>query len=434
MELIIVLAIFVICMVASLALNFTMIIPLAVGFALFLALAVRRGFRLPEVLRFAWGSIREGLIVVVILLIIGCLTGMWRLSGTVAWFVHEGVRVVPPRMFLLAAFLLSSIMSFALGTSFGVTATAGVILITIARAGGVDPLFAAGAIFSGVYLGDRGSPAASSANLVAVLTKTDIRRNVREMLKCSIVPFLICCLLYGALSPLFPMSGGDSELQGLLAREFDLHWTCVIPAVLMVVLPFAGLDVKLSMLASFVSAALVALLLQGASGRELLEATFLGYTPKDPLLAGSLSGGGICSMLEVGVILVISCSYGGIFKGTGMLDGITGKLEHMKEKHGRFPVMLMLGTACAALLCNQTIGAILQNQLADSLYDDTEAERTARMLDIENSVILVSGLVPWCIACSVPRAMLDVGPGMLPLAFYLWLVPVWWLLRSRSKS
>ena len=54
------------------------------------------------------------------------------------------------------------------------------------------------------------------------------------------------------------------------------------------------------------------------------------------------------------------------------------------------------------------------------------------MLNIENSVILVAGLVPWCIAGSVPRAMLGVGPEMLPLGFFLWLVPLWWLLRSRK--
>lgn len=434
MELIIVFSLFILCMGVSLALGVTMIVPLFVGLVLFFLLAGRRGFSFGEVLRFAWSSLKEGLIVIVIMLIIGSLTGMWRLSGTVAWFVHAGVRLVPPNLFLLAAFLLSAVMSFALGTSFGVSATAGVILITIARAGGVNPLLAGGAILSGVYVGDRGSPAASSANLVAVLTHTDMRYNVRAMLKTSLVPFFITAAVFGILSPLYPMAGGGSSMQELLAREFSLHWSCLIPAVLMVVLPFAGLDVKLSMLTSLVSAAVVAAAVQGATFPELLKAAVLGYTAKDPALTESLSGGGIVSMLEVTVILIISCSYGGIFQKTGMLSGITDRLQGLAERKGRFPVMLLLGIVCSALFCNQTIACIMQDQLAASMYGGSEEECRAKMMDMENSVILVAGLVPWCIACSVPRAMLDVGPAVIPLNTYLWLVPLWWLLRSKKRS
>lgn len=165
---------FILSMVICLALDVTMILPLAVGFCLFSFAAVKKGFDLKQVMGFAKESLGESMIVVRILMLIGCLTGLWRISGTVAYFVTLGISVIPPSVFLLAAFLLAAIMSFALGTSFGVTATAGVILISIARAGGINPILAAGAIFSGVYVGDRGSPAASSGNLVAVLTHTDM--------------------------------------------------------------------------------------------------------------------------------------------------------------------------------------------------------------------------------------------------------------------
>lgn len=105
---------------------------------LFTALAAKNGFALKTVLKMAVGSLKESFIVVGILLLIGCLTGLWRSSGTVAYFVTLGVSVMPPSFFLLAAFLLSAAMSFAIGTSFGVTATAGVIIMSIAHAGGIS--------------------------------------------------------------------------------------------------------------------------------------------------------------------------------------------------------------------------------------------------------------------------------------------------------
>ncbi len=156
MVLLIVFLIFLLCMGVCLGLGVTMLLPLAVGFGLFFVLAVRQGHGPKDVLKMAAGTLPESFIVIQVMLLIGCLTGLWRSCGTIAWFVSFGVGIMPPGLFLLAAFLLSSVMSYALGTSFGVTATCGVILMAIARAGDVNPLLAAGAIYSGVYVGDRG--------------------------------------------------------------------------------------------------------------------------------------------------------------------------------------------------------------------------------------------------------------------------------------
>ena len=425
---------FIVCMTVSLALDITMLLPLGIGLILFSSLALRRGFTLKQLLRFAADSLKDSFIVVGILLIIGCLTGMWRLSGTVAYFVTFGVSAIPPQVFILAAFLLSSLMAYALGTSFGVTATAGVILMSIARAGGVDPVLAAGAILSGVYVGDRGSPAASSANLVAVLTHTDMRKNVREMLKCSIVPFLLCCLIYGLLSLKAPMQSVDTGILNMLGEEFRLEWYCIIPAVLMIVLPFCKMSIKLSMAVSLAASVAVAMFTHQVSLLECIKVMLLGYTANNSALSGMVSGGGVISMLEICGILMLSCSYGTIFEGTGLISAVNEKICAVAEKIGRFPAMLLLGTITPVVFCNQTVATIMQSNLSNGLYGDSDEERNSKMIDIENSVILVAGLIPWCIACSVPLAMLNADARAVPAGFYLWLVPLWWLIKSKLKS
>lgn len=432
MELLILLLIFILCMAAALAFGLSMLLPLGVGLVLFMAAALRRGFTLRDVAGFAAKSLRESFIVIGILLLIGCLTGMWRLSGTVAYFVTLGVSVIPPRMFLLAAFLLSAAMSFALGTSFGVTATAGVILMSIARAGGVPVLPAAGAIFSGVYVGDWGSPAASSGNLVAVLTHTDMRDNVRKMFRSATVPFLLCCAAYAAMSLRMPMAQADADTLRLLREEFRLHWLCLLPAMLMIVLPFCRVPVKWSMAASLAAAAVTAMTVQRAGPLDCLKVMLLGYEAAEQDLVPIVSGGGAASMLEICAILVISCSYGSIFEGTGLLRDVTRGMKVLCARIGRFPSMLVLSLGILAVFCNQTVGIILQNSLSADLY--TQDEAAVRMLDMENSVVLIAGLIPWCIASSVPLAMLGADARAIPLSFYLWLVPLWWLLRSRRQS
>ena len=394
MDILIAFVVFIACLILCLSFDITMILPLFVGFVLFSFVAVRRGKSVREVGKMSLSTVKDSLIVVRIILLLGCLTGLWRASGTIAYFVCGGVKLIPPSLFVLAAFVLTSVMSFAIGTSFGVTATGGVILMAIGRAGGINPVIVAGAVMSGVYVGDRASPAASSANLVAVLTGTDMRDNVRLMLKNSILPFAMCCVIYTILSLFVPMADMDVSLLENIAGEFNLSWVCLIPAVLILALPFCNVSIILSIFISMSSAFAVAVCTQDVSVLQALRIMIMGFVPDDLSLVGIFSGGGLISMLEVGCILLLSGTYGGIFRGAGFLEEVDKALLKMSRKIGRYQTMLIMSFAICALFCNQTIGSIMQSELSAPLYGDSDEEKTARMMDIENSVILVAGLIP----------------------------------------
>lgn len=432
MDLIIAFAVFAAFLALCLSLDITMILPLALGFVSFSLVAVKRGNTLRQVGAMALSTLRDSLIVIRIILLLGCLTGLWRASGTIAYFVVGGVKLIPPALFVLAAFVLTAIMSFALGTSFGVTATGGVILMAIARAGGINPVIVAGALLSGVYVGDRASPAASSANLVAVLTGTDMRDNVRLMLRNSILPFLICCLIYAALSFAMPMHDVDASILSDIGNEFELHWICLVPAVLMLTLPFCSVSIILSIVISGISSFVIAVFLQNMSFFETLKAMILGFTPHNAALTQTFSGGGLASMFEVAGILIISGTYGGIFRGAGLLDEIDKRLLKLSAKLGRYETMLIMSAALCAVFCNQTVGSIMLSELSEPLYGD--GERTEKMMDMENSVILIAGLVPWCIASSVPLGMLGAGASSLPFACFLYLLPAIELIKVYKKK
>ncbi len=67
-------------------------------------------------------------------------------------------------------------------------------------------------------------------------------------------------------------------------------------------------------------------------------------------------------------------------------------------------------------------------------YSDDENGREEMMLDIEDSVIVIAGLVPWCIACAVPLGMLGCSASSLPYAMYLYIIPVFhYIMRKMQK-
>ena len=419
---------FVVCLIASFIFNVSMIIPISLGLVFFTLSAMHKGFSFRDVMTMAAPTVKDSFIVIKIMVLIGCLTGLWRVSGTVAVFVYYGISIIPRQLFVLAAFLLSGAMSFALGTSFGVAATCGVILMAIAGAGGVNPVIAAGAVMSGIYIGDRGSPAASSGNLTAVVTGTDMRDNVRLMFKTALVPFAICVIIYSVLSYYNPMEISSPELLGSIGNQFSLSLWCFLPAVIMIVLPFCRVKITISMLLSIASSFLITIFIQGESAVVALSTMVMGYECENPALAEVFSGGGIVSMLEVCAILAISGAYGGIFRGAGLLSATDELLKRLAAKVGRFETMLIMSVPVCALFCNQTIGIIMQSELSRGLYGDSSEEKTAHMIHLENSVVTVAGLVPWCIASSVPLGMLGVGAGALLYSCYLYLVPLIYLL------
>jgi NhaC family Na+:H+ antiporter len=120
------------------------------------------------------------------------------------------MKLITPGSFILLTFALCSLLSYAIGTSFGVAGTMGVIFMAIARSGGANEILTAGAVMSGIYFGDCCSPAASSMALTAAMCRTDAYAHSRRLLKANLLPMGLCVVLYGALSPLFPLGSVDT--------------------------------------------------------------------------------------------------------------------------------------------------------------------------------------------------------------------------------
>ena len=417
--------------VACLVLGRSLIWALLLGLALFSLLGLKKGFTPRQLAAMAWRQGRDSLIVVPVFLLIGMVTALWRASGTISFFLYYGLEGLRPASFLLVAFLLSAVLSFALGTCYGVTGTAGVVLITLARSGGVDLAVTAGAILSGAYFGDRCSPMSSCATLVAACTGTELYKNVREMLKTALLPTLLTVLAFGVLSRLYPIQRMDSVVLSALRENFDLHWTVLLPAVLMLVLPLAKVPVKWAMAASAATAFVLTVALQGLLVPEALRMAILGYAPRQAELAGILSGGGLVSMVTSGAVVFITSLYAGILEGIDALAPAKDWVERLSRRVGLFPAAVLVSTAVVSVFCNQAVMVMIDAQLLADSYEARGASRTELAMDIANSGVTIAGLVPWSIAITVPLSMLDVGTEAIPWCVLLYMIPLCYFFTKR---
>ena len=428
MDILIVVLIFVGALLLCLIRDISLTWVLAVTFAALFCFGLHRKKTVKELWVMVRGELPGVWIVVRILCYVGLITGLWRSSGTIGIFIWYGMKLVPPRLFLLLAFLLAALLSYAIGTSFGVTSTAGIMLIALARAGGVSVPVAAGAILSGVYFGDRGAPTSSCATLQAALTKTDHYTNVRHMLKTGALPLALTLVIYTYLSFRNPMTVVDTQLLTALEESFNLSWLLFVPAAIMLVLPAVKVPLRICMGLSALAAFLLTVLIQGVPVPSAVAIAFAGYAPGG-VLESVLSGGGFFSMVGTMLLLLFAGGCTGIIGGMELLKPAKDFIQRIGGRIGRFPTMILASVVSCMIFCNQTIAMIFCKELMEDVY--TPEEHQEFSADMSCSVVVLAGLVPWCIACSVPLSMLGAGFDALPYACYLYLIPICYFLTKR---
>lgn len=397
---------------------------LAAGYVLFFAYGLKRGFGAKEVWNMSLSGIRTVKNILIIFVLIGVLTAWWRAAGTIPAIVCFASSLIRPSAFVLITFLLNGMLSVLTGTSFGTAATMGVICMAMGNTLGANPVYVGGAILAGAFFGDRCSPVSTSANLVCQLTGTDIFSNLRRMIRTSVVPFLLTCVIYYFLGRSDSVGSEVLDVWGLFSGSFCLDWPAVLPAAVILILCVFKVKVRMTMLVSIALAAACGLLLQNMTAAELARTAVFGYHAADPALAPLLDGGGLLSMVRVTVIVSLSSSYSGLFAGTGLLEPITARIQALSRRITSYGSTLVVSILTSLIACNQTLATMLTYQLCR----ETEPDSQVFAIDLENTVIVLAALVPWSIAGAVPLASVGAPASSMAAACYLYLLPLWNLL------
>ena len=413
-------------LVSCIALGAEILYALALGLLIFAVYALKQGYSLKNICLMCAEGMKTARNVMLTFLLIGILTGMWRAAGTIPVIVCDAAELISPSMFLLAAFLLNCMVSLLTGTSFGTAATMGVICASMAEAMHLSPVLLGGAVLAGAFFGDRCSPVSTSALLVSELTRTNLYDNIKLMHKTAAVPFAVTCLLYMAVGAFTPHEAVSMDLSRLFSQEFRLHWTALLPALLILALSLFRVPVKKAMTLSILSAVPVCVFLQGMPWGELLSCAVFGYRAECAEVAPMVNGGGVVSMLRAVAIVCISSAYSGIFQKTGLLDGIQRQIRTLGEKISDFGAMMCTSVLTGAVSCNQTLAIMLAHQLCDN----PETDRSTMAVRLENTAVVIAPLIPWSIASGVPLASINAPALSISCAFFLYLLPLWRFLAE----
>ena len=383
---------------------------------------------------------------IVILLLIGAVSGSWMISGVVPTMIYYGMKVIFPEIFLFASCVISALIAVMTGSSWTTIATIGVALVGIGTAQGYEPGWIAGAIISGAYFGDKISPLSDTTVLASSSAGTPLFTHIRFMMVTTVPSFLITLVIFLIVSLLHDVPSG-TQVAGFAS---DLKETFNITPWLLLVPVLTGILIakKVSAIATLFIAAVIAgvaaLVFQPHiigviaenSGKGLsfvdgfkgLSIMYYGATAVDTgneALNSLVSTRGMTGMLNTVFLIIAASCFGGTLVGSGMLQSLTDAL--VKFVHKR--VSMVASTVGTGIFANmitgdQYLSILLTSSLYKKLYRERGYEPQLLSRSVEDSATVVSVLIPWN-SCGMTQAtVLKVATlEYLPYCFFNLLSP-----------
>lgn len=389
---------------------------------------------------------------IVILFMIGGISGTWTMSGTVPSLIYYGVQIISPRVFLVTACIICAFISVMIGSSWTTIATIGVALMGIGKAQGFSDGMIAGAIISGAYFGDKISPLSDTTVMAASISGSPLFRHIKYLMLTTVPTFALTLTLFLILG--FLHSGNDSAQISVytetLASKFNISlWTLIVPLVTgiliakkMPALPVLGI--------SMVLAAVCAIVLQPhiitEIGNKALESMGISTGEAGVLFTGIVktvydsvsvdtgveevnmlvSSRGMLGMLNTVYLIICAMCFGGCMKASGMLHHLASLILPMtKTRTGLVASTVSTGVILNGVISDQYLSIILTSDIYKDIYAKRGYESRLLGRSVEDSSTVTSPLFPWS-SCGMTQATILSVPTLayLPYCFFNIISPI----------
>jgi len=386
---------------------------------------------------------------ILILLMVGALSGTWLVSGIIPTMIYYGLQVLNPTIFLPACVVICAVISVATGSSWTTSATVGIALIGIADALGVPLGMTAGAVLSGAYFGDKISPMSDTTNLAPAMAGTDLFTHIRYMLITTTPTIIITILAFVVIGfNLEPKGNADTHeiLQAVSAAINISPWLFIVP-VLVILLIVKKTPPLVALLVGTLLGGIFALIFQPSIVTAIGGGTTLdfetGYKgimnaitvetsiPTDnEALKGLFTAGGMTKML--GTIWLILCAmvFGGIMDAIGALATISRSL--LKLFHTTFGLFASTVASCLAInltASDQYLSIVVPGKMYAKAFRDKGLAPENLSRTLEDSGTVTSVLVPWNTCGAYQSSVLGVDTfHYAGYAIFNWLSPFMTLL------
>ncbi len=401
-----------------------------------------------------WEKIRNNIVktigtampAILILLLIGALSGTWLLSGVIPAFIYYGLNVLHPSIFLFATVVISSLISLATGSSWSTIATIGVALLGIGHAMGINDAVTAGAIISGAYFGDKMSPLSDTTNLAPAMAGTDLYTHIRYMMYTTVPSMtitLIIFLVIGFTSDYSTNAQEIDEVQKAIASTFNITpWLFLVPVFLIFIIIKKVKPIP-SMLLGTLAGGLFGVIFQHdivvqisgvadnyaeASYISVMQAMYgdININTVNENINELFGTSGMAGMLNTIWLILSAMVFGGVMESNGMLKKITESVMKRVKSSGS----LIASTAVSCIFFNATasdqyISIVVPGRMYNKAFKEKGLKPEVLSRTLEDAGTVTSVLIPWNTGGATQAKVLGVATvDYIPYAFFNLISPL----------
>ena len=385
---------------------------------------------------------------IVILFLIGAISGTWTVSGIVPTFIYYGVKIISPKVFLLTACIICALVSVTIGSSWTTIATIGVALLGIGKALGFSDGMIAGAIISGAYFGDKISPLSDTTVLASSMSKVHMFDHIRYLMYTTVPSIVITLVIFTILG--FSHSGSDSSLineyTSVLDSKFNITpWLLIVPALTAVMIA-RRMPALIVLALSTATAAIAAIIFQpdiireigasiagdGSNAKILFTGTIesiynsVSIETGNPEVNQLVASKGMLGMLNTVYLIICAMCFGAALKASGMLRHLASMILPLtKRRTSLVTSTVVTGTALNGIVSDQYLAIILTSSLFKDVYEKEGYENRLLSRSVEDSATVTSPLYPWS-SCGMTQATILSVPTLayLPYCFFNLISPL----------
>ncbi len=381
------------------------------------------------VLKYTWAELEEGIIdvikmsmgAVIILMIIGMVVGTWVASGVVPTMIYYGLKIMSPKIFLLATLIICSIVSLATGSSWTTAATVGIALMGVGQGLGFAPPVIAGAVISGSYFGDKMSPLSDTTNLAPAVSGATLFGHIKHMLYTTTPSYIIALIVFGVLSMKANGnvdSGAVTEFLAVLDSTFTITPLLLLIPLITITAVIMKVPAIPGLFGGAVLGGIGMFMQKTAEGASYTLADVynvmqngIAYETESPFVNDLLSRGGMQSMMWTISLILCALTFGGVMEKTGLLKALAaGILKIFKGRGG-----LVLSTILTAIVMNiiagdQYLAIVIPGRMYKQSYDEMGLHPKNLSRTLEDSATLTSPLIPWNTCGAYMMGALGVAP------------------------
>ena len=379
---------------------------------------------------------------IIILLLVGALSGTWLVSGIIPSMIYYGLKLVNVSFFLPSCVVISSIVALATGSSWSTSATVGIGLIGIGKALGFDLGIVAGAIISGSYFGDKMSPLSDTTNLAAAVSGSNLFEHIKYM-TITTVPTIIIALVFFTVYNLLNEPNQIAENMGYvesMKEYFFISPILFLVPLIVILFIIKKINPIISLFVGVITASIFFLIFQnelivklvnelGINRYQIIMNSIVSETNIQTditFLSELFNSDGMKGMLNTIWLVISAMIFGGVMESIGALKKISIYLLSLaKSTTGLFSSTILSCFTVNISASDQYLAIVIPGKMFSSAYKDRKLSSLNLSRTIEDSGTVTSVLIPWNTCGAYQSSVLNVNViDYFIYAIFNWLSPI----------